>query len=102
MSVQNYLMMQNNQHAWTTKMAKKTPKPLSATVKKNLQARAKKSTRYTYGDLAKVYRRGQGAYLSSGSRPGVTMSAWSYGRVNNFIKGGRHDQDIRRTARKRK
>ena len=84
-------------------MAKKrTPKPLSASVKKNLQARAKRSTRYTYGDLAKVYRRGQGAYLQSGSRPGVSMSAWSYGRVNSFLRGGSHDADIRRAARKRR
>ena len=84
-------------------MAKKrTPKPLSATVKKNLQARARKSTRYTYGDLVKVYRRGQGAYLGAGSRPGVSMSAWAFGRVRSFIRGGAHDQDIRRAAAKRK
>jgi hypothetical protein len=84
-------------------MAKKrTPKPLSATVKKNLQTRAKRSTRYTYGDLAKVYRRGQGAFLSSGSRPGVSMSAWAFGRVRSFLSGGSHDADIKRAARKRK
>ena len=29
------------------KHSKRTPKPLSATVKKNLQARARRSTRYT-------------------------------------------------------
>ena len=81
---------------------KRTPKPLSATVKKNLQARARRSTRYTYGDLVKVYRRGQGAYLGAGSRPGVSMSAWAFGRVRSFIRGGAHDQDIRRAAAKRK
>jgi len=84
------------------KHSKRTPKPLSATVKKNLQARARRSTRYTYGDLVKVYRRGQGAYLGAGSRPGVSMSAWAFGRVRSFIRGGAHDQDIRRAAAKRK
>ena len=27
--------------------------------------------------LKKVYRRGQGAYLSSGSRPRTSMASWS-------------------------
>ena len=82
-------------------MAKK-PRPLSDSVKKNLQARAKRSTRYNFSDLKKVYQRGQGAYLGAGSRPGVSQSAWAFGRVKSFLRGGAHDQDIRRAARKRK
>ena len=58
-------------------------KPLSQAVEKNLKEKAKK-TRFTYGQLAQVYRRGQGAYLSSGSR-NVSMAAWAMGRVNSFI-----------------
>ena len=60
-------------------------KPLSASVEKNLRAKAEKS-RFTYRQLAAVYRRGQGAYLSSGSR-NVPMGAWAMGRVNSFISG---------------
>ena len=60
-------------------------KPLSAAVEKNLRAKADKS-RFTYRQLAAVYRRGQGAYLSSGSR-NVPMGAWAMGRVNSFISG---------------
>jgi len=60
-------------------------KPLSAAVEKNLRAKAEKS-RFTYRQLAAVYRRGQGAYLSSGSR-NVPMGAWAMGRVNSFISG---------------
>ena len=45
--------------------------------------------------LKKVYKRGQGAYLSSGSR-NVSMAAWAMGRVNSFIKGSKkHDKDLR-------
>jgi hypothetical protein len=89
------------------KKRKATPKrkarPLSASVKKTLQAKAKKSKRYTYGQLARVYRRGQGAYLSSGSRPGVSMSQWAFGRVNSFMRGGHpQDNDIKRKKRARK
>ena len=58
--------------------------------KKSLREKAKNS-KYTYGQLAQVYRRGQGAYVSSGSR-NVSMAAWAMGRVNSFISGG-HKQD---------
>ena len=60
-------------------------KPLSAAVEKNLREKAKKS-RFTYGQLARVYRRGQGAYLSGGSR-NVPMAAWAMGRVNSYMRG---------------
>ena len=73
-------------------------KPLSAALVKSLKKRAE-GTRFTYGQLARVYRRGQGAYLSGGSR-NVSMAAWAMGRVNSFIsgKGGarKADADILR------
>lgn len=80
---------------------KKKParKPINATTKKTLQEKAEKSG-YTYGQLAQVYRRGQGAYLSSGSRA-ASMAAWAMGRVNSFIRGGHtQDDDIKRKGRK--
>ena len=59
-------------------------------------AKARKS-RFTFGTLSKVYRRGQGAFLSSGSRPGVGMAQWAMARVNSFLRGSRkHDLDLRR------
>ena len=72
--------------------------------RKNLKEKAKK-TRFTYGQLAQVYRRGQGAYLSSGSR-NVSMAAWAMGRVNSFISGRggarKADADIlKKTPKKR-
>ena len=73
-------------------------KPLSAAVVKSLKKKAE-GTRFTYGQLARVYRRGQGAYLSGGSR-NVSMAAWAMGRVNSFVsgKGGarKADSDILR------
>lgn len=81
---------------------KRAAKPLSASVKATLQRKAKNS-RFTYGQLARVYRRGQGAYLSSGSRPGVSMSQWAFGRVNSFMRGGHsQDNDIKRGSRAKK
>ena len=73
-----------------------TRKPLSEKTKAALRKKAEGS-RFTYGQLAQVYRRGQGAYLSSGSR-NVPMAAWAMGRVNSFVsgKGGarKADKDI--------
>lgn len=78
------------------KATKRRAKPLSPTVRRTLAAKAK-SSGYSVTTLSKVYRRGQGAYLSSGSRPGKSMSQWAYARVNSFIRGSKkHDTDLRR------
>ena len=61
-------------------------KPLSASTKANLQKKAR-AKRVAYGTLVKVYRRGQGAFLSAGSRPKTTMASWAMGRVNSFLRG---------------
>ena len=85
--------------------AKKAPprKPLSASVKATLKKKAD-GTKFTPSQLEKVYRRGQGAYLSSGSR-NVPMSAWAMGRVNSFVsgKGGarKADADIAKKSKKK-
>ena len=69
-------------------------KALSAAVKKTLRAKAKKSGK-SYSTLVKVYRRGQGAWMSGGSRKGIPMAAWAMGRVNSFIRGSKkHDTDL--------
>jgi len=50
-----------------------------------LASKAKKSG-IPIGILRQVKKRGDAAYLSSGSR-NVPMAAWSMGRVNSFISG---------------
>ena len=79
-------------------------KPLSEKTKAALRKKAE-GTKFTYGQLAEVYRRGQGAYLSSGSR-NVPMAAWAMGRVNSFISGRggarKADADILRKKYKKK
>ena len=76
-------------------------RPLSARVVSVLRAKAKNRKNITLGQLKKVYRRGQGAWLSSGSRPRIPMAAWSMARVNSFLRGSRkHDTDLRRKRKK--
>ena len=75
---------------------------IPASAKTALQKKAK-SCGISYGTLAKVYRRGQAAYMSSGSRPGTSMGAWAMGRVNSFIKRGHsQDDDLRGKKKKKK
>ena len=77
-------------------------KPLSKQVITTLRAKAKTRKNITLGKLKKVYSRGQGAFLSAGSRPRTSMASWSMGRVNSFLRGSRkHDLDLRRKKRKR-
>ena len=76
-------------------------KPLSARVISVLRAKAKNRKNITLGQLKKVYRRGQGAFLSSGSRPRIPMAAWAMARVNSFLRGSRkHDLDLRKRRKK--
>jgi hypothetical protein len=42
--------------------------------------------RFSKSTLDKVYKRGMGAYYSSGSR-NVSAHAWAMGRVKSFVSG---------------
>lgn len=43
--------------------------------------------RFSSAILNKVYKRGLGAYYSSGSRPKVSAHQWAMGRVKSFVSG---------------
>ena len=86
-------------------MASKFRKPLSASTLKTLKAKAKKSKLFNLADLRTSFRRGQGAFLSGGSRRGIGMNQWAMARVNKLISRGRSgtfDKDIISRASKRK
>ncbi len=86
-------------------MARKFRKPLSASTVATLKRKAKKSKLFNLADLKASYRRGQGAFLSGGSRRGIPMNACAMARVNKLISRGRSgtfDTDIIRRASKRK
>ena len=84
-------------------MKKKSAKPLSASDRTFIANQAKKSN-FSPSTLTKVLRRGRAAYLSSGSRPGISMEAWSRGRVRSFVsgKGGarKADSDLIKNRKK--
>jgi len=80
---------------------------VTTATRKRLTALAKKN-KLLPSSLIKVYRRGLGAAVGSGTRPGQTPSSWASARVNSFIKiaKGRkaikHDPDLARIERKRR
>jgi len=45
------------------------------------------ASRFSKSKLDEVYKRGQGAYFSSGSRPKTSQHAWAMGRVKSFVSG---------------
>lgn len=56
--------------------------------RKALKAKAEKFNA-PLGALTAVYRKGLGAFYSSGSRPGMSAHGWAMARVNSFLKGGK-------------
>lgn len=80
---------------------------ISPAVSKRLGNLAKKH-KISKSSLTQVYKRGLGAAVSSGTRPGMTPSSWASARVNSFIKivKGRkaikHDPVLVRKERKRR
>ena len=47
-----------------------------------------KKTKCSLASLRKIFKKGQGAYYSSGSRPNQTAHSWAYARLASSISGG--------------
>mgnify|MGYP003108371668 FL=1 len=76
-------------------MARKTTKKASKGTKSSSIASYSKKYGIPKSTLEKVYRRGMGAYYSSGSRAGTSPQQWAMGRVKSFAtgKGGARKAD---------
>lgn len=48
-----------------------------------------RKTKCSLAALKKIFRKGQGAYFSSGSRPNQTPHSWAYARLASAITGGK-------------
>ena len=80
---------------------------MSSSISKRLGQIARKN-KIRKSSLTKVYRRGLGAAVSSGTRKGRPPSSWGIARVNSFVKmvKGRkrikHDPILVKSERKRR
>ena len=70
---------------------KRKSRKISSKVNAALKNKAKKHNA-PLGALKAVYRKGMGAFYTSGSRPGQNPHSWSMARVNSFLKGGKARQ----------
>lgn len=70
------------------KKKRKKPRKITKKVDAALKKKAKKHNA-PVGALKAVYRKGMGAFYTSGSRPGQNPHSWAMGRVNSFLKGGK-------------
>ncbi len=66
------------------KPSKRKGKGVMATLRK----KAAKS-KFTPSQLKKSYDKGLAAYMSSGSRKGMTAHQWAMARVNSVLRGGK-------------
>ena len=53
-----------------------------------------KVTGIPVGAINEVFKKGEGAYYSSGSRPNQTASSWAYARSYAYIMGGKKIRKI--------
>lgn len=70
---------------------KRKSRKLSDKTRTALKNKAKKHNA-PLGALTSVYRKGMGAFYTSGSRPGMGAHQWAMARVNSFLKGGKARQ----------
>lgn len=86
-------------------MAQKTTKKASKGTKAKSIAAYSKKYNIPKSTLQKVYKRGMGAYYSSGSRAGVSPQQWALGRVRSFATGQggarKADADLLRKGKKK-
>ena len=78
----------SKESTWTQKFNKKYGKELDKMKGGRSKRNIAKVTGIPYKAIDEVYKRGEGAYRSSGSRPNQTPQSWAYARVYSYILGG--------------
>tara|TARA_R110002074_G_scaffold31298_1_gene87859 strand:+ start:295 stop:744 length:450 start_codon:yes stop_codon:yes gene_type:complete len=83
---------------WTTQFDKEYGEELDAMKGKRSKSNIAKVTGIPLKAINEVYKKGEGAFYSSGSRPNQTASSWARGRIYAYIMGGEKvrkvDKDI--------
>ena len=73
---------------WTVKFDKKYGKEIDAMKGGRSKKNIAKVTGIPFKAIDEVYKKGEGAYRSSGSRPNQTPQSWAQARVYSYILGG--------------
>jgi hypothetical protein len=73
--------------SYTVKFDKKYGKELDAMKGKRSKRNIAKVTGIPFKAIDEVYKKGEGAYYSGGSRPNQTPQSWARGRIYGYIMG---------------
>tara|TARA_R100001015_G_C4633160_1_gene197720 strand:- start:760 stop:1197 length:438 start_codon:yes stop_codon:yes gene_type:complete len=82
---------------WTVKFDKKYGAKLDKMKGGKSKRNIAKVTGIPFKAIDEVFKKGEGAYYSAGSRPNQTPQSWAYARVYSYILGGnarKTDKDI--------
>jgi len=74
--------------SWTVKFNKKYGKELDKMKGGRTKRNIAKVTGIPFKAIDEVFKKGEGAYYSAGSRPNQTPQSWAYARVYSYILGG--------------
>lgn len=72
---------------WTVKFNKEYGEKLDKMKGGRNKRNIAKVTGIPFKAIDEVFRKGEGAYKSSGSRPNQTSQSWAYGRLYGYIMG---------------
>tara|TARA_R110000796_G_scaffold20735_4_gene61492 strand:+ start:1380 stop:1823 length:444 start_codon:yes stop_codon:yes gene_type:complete len=81
--------VKSKKSSYTVLFNKKYGKELDAMKGKRSKKNIAKITGIPFKAIDEVYKKGEGAYYSSGSRPNQTPSSWARGRIYAYIMGGK-------------
>ena len=73
---------------WTVKFNKKYGKELDKMKGGRSKRNIAKVTGIPFKAIDEVFKKAEGAFFSSGSRPNQTPQSWSYARLYSYILGG--------------
>jgi len=90
--------VKSKKSSWTTQFDKKYGKELDKLKGKRSKKNIAEITGIPLKAVNSVYKKGEGAYYSSGSRPNQSAASWARGRLYAYIMGGakvrKADKDI--------
>ncbi len=78
----------SKESTWTQKFNKKYGEQLDKMKGGRSKKNISKVTGIPFKAIDEVFKKGEGAYYSAGSRPNQTPQSWAYARVYSYILGG--------------
>lgn len=78
----------SKESTWTQKFNKKYGKQLENMKGGKSKRNIAKVTGIPFKAIDDVFKKGEGAFFSSGSRPNQTPQSWAYSRLYSYILGG--------------